>query len=57
MGTLIGASANVVMAGIAQQAGYPVSFGAFFRLGWPMMCVSVAISLLYMALLEHVGAV
>jgi len=37
MGTIIGASANVVMAGIAAEAGYPVSFMAFFRIGWPMM--------------------
>ena len=29
MGTLIGASANVVMAGVAAEAGYPVSFMSF----------------------------
>ena len=30
-GTLIGASANVVCAGIAEQNGYPISFKTFFR--------------------------
>ena len=30
-GTLIGASANVVCAGIAEQNGYKISFVKFFR--------------------------
>jgi Na+/H+ antiporter NhaD/arsenite permease-like protein len=30
-GTLIGASANVVAAGIAEQQGYPISFNYFFK--------------------------
>ena len=30
-GTLIGASANVVCAGIAEQNGYKISFLKFFR--------------------------
>ena len=30
-GTLIGASANVVMAGMSEEAGYPVSFNEFFK--------------------------
>ena len=30
-GTLIGASANVVCAGIAEQNGYPISFKDFFK--------------------------
>ena len=36
-GTLIGASANVVMAGMSEEAGYPVSFNEFFKAGFPMM--------------------
>jgi len=30
-GTLIGASANVVCAGLAEQNGYPISFVLFFK--------------------------
>jgi len=57
MGTLIGASANVVMAGVAAEAGYPVSFMSFFKIGWPMMCLSLCVSVPYLALMIHVGYV
>ena len=30
-GTLIGASANVVCAGLAEQYGYPITFNKFFK--------------------------
>lgn len=42
-GTLIGASANVVLAGISKNAGYPISFGRYFKVGFPMMLVSIAV--------------
>ena len=32
-GTLIGASANVVCAGVSEQHGYALSFGDFFKVG------------------------
>ena len=57
MGTLIGASANVVMAGVAAEAGFPVSFMSFFKIGWPMMCLSICVSVPYLALMIHVGYV
>ena len=57
MGTLIGSSANVVMAGVAAEAGYPVSFMSFFRIGWPMMWVCLCVSLGYLSLMIHVGYV
>ena len=57
MGTLIGASANVVMAGVAAEAGFPVSFMDFFKIGWPMMCLSLCVSVPYLALMIHVGYV
>ncbi|KAG9492305.1 hypothetical protein GDO78_000688 [Eleutherodactylus coqui] len=47
-GTLIGASANVVCAGIAEQHGYGFSFMEFFRLGFPMMIVSTTIGMTYL---------
>ncbi|XP_060089853.1 P protein isoform X1 [Heteronotia binoei] len=52
-GTLIGASANVVCAGIAEQHGYGFSFMEFFRLGFPMMIMSCTIGMCYL-LVSHV---
>ncbi|XP_036988630.2 P protein [Artibeus jamaicensis] len=52
-GTLMGASANVVCAGIAEQHGYGFSFMEFFRLGFPVMVVSCAVGMCYL-LLVHV---
>ncbi|XP_032698990.1 P protein isoform X1 [Lontra canadensis] len=52
-GTLIGASANVVCAGIAEQHGYGFSFMEFFRLGFPMMIVSCTVGMCYL-LVAHV---
>ncbi|MDY2725282.1 MAG: ArsB/NhaD family transporter [Anaerostipes faecalis] len=42
-GTLIGASANVVLSGISKNHGYPITFGQYFKIGFPMMLLSVAI--------------
>ncbi|DAA32905.1 TPA: P protein-like [Bos taurus] len=52
-GTLIGASANVVCAGIAEQHGYGFSFMEFFRLGFPMMVVSCMVGMCYL-LVAHI---
>uniref|UniRef100_A0A4W4GS52 Citrate transporter-like domain-containing protein n=1 Tax=Electrophorus electricus TaxID=8005 RepID=A0A4W4GS52_ELEEL len=53
-GTLIGASANVVCAGIAEQHGYGFSFMEFFRLGFPMMLITCTIGMCYL-LATHIG--
>jgi Na+/H+ antiporter NhaD/arsenite permease-like protein len=55
-GTLIGASANVVTAGMSEEAGYPISFNEFFKAGFPVMLISTAIVSLYMMLVYVVGA-
>jgi Na+/H+ antiporter NhaD/arsenite permease-like protein len=47
-GTLIGATANVVIVDLARRAGYVISFWRFFALGFPVMLGSVAISALYL---------
>lgn len=52
-GTLIGASANVVCAGVAEQHGYRFSFMQFLRIGFPIMLGSVTITMAYL-LLAHV---
>jgi len=47
-GTLIGATANIVCAGLAEQYGYPISFVTFFKAGMPIMLLSVFISTIYL---------
>ncbi len=46
-GTLIGASANVVTAGLAERAGHPISFKEFMKVGAPVMFVSVFLGTIY----------
>ena len=47
-GTLIGASANLVVAGFAERAGQPIRFVPFLLMTFPMMLMSVAISTVYL---------
>ncbi|MEK9650801.1 MAG: ArsB/NhaD family transporter [Poseidonia sp.] len=54
-GTLIGASANVVTAGMSEEAGYPISFNEFFKAGFPVMLLTTFIVSLYMLLVFIVG--
>lgn len=49
-GTLIGASANVVIAGFSEKTKSPLSFRNYFRYGFPIMLLSVAISSIYVLL-------
>lgn len=42
-GTLIGSSAGVVAAGLAEKTGYPITFNRFFKIGFPFMLFTVAI--------------
>jgi Na+/H+ antiporter NhaD/arsenite permease-like protein len=46
-GTLIGASANVIVAGLASKEGYHISFGKFLLIAFPLMLLSIAISTVY----------
>ena len=46
-GTLIGASANVVTAGMAEEAGYRISFNEFFKTGFPVMILTTSIVTFY----------
>lgn len=47
-GTLIGASANVVLSGISGKHGYPISFREYTKLGFPMMIISIVICTVYL---------
>jgi Na+/H+ antiporter NhaD/arsenite permease-like protein len=53
-GTLIGASANVVVAGIAEKSGKPITFKQFTLYGMPLMIESVIISTAYVWLRYYV---
>ena len=46
-GTLIGASANVVVASMAAQRGKPISFINFMKTAFPLMVLSIIISTIY----------
>ncbi|XP_026331574.1 P protein-like [Hyposmocoma kahamanoa] len=52
-GTLIGASANVVCAGVAEQHGYKITFVQFFKIGFPLMIGHLITASIYL-LLCHV---
>ena len=49
-GTLIGASANVVLSGNSNRHGFPITFASYFKVGFPLMLVSVAISTVFLLL-------
>ena len=49
-GTLIGASANVVLANIGAKNGYKISFGRYLKTGFPLMLLSIVISTIYLLL-------
>lgn len=46
-GTLIGASANVVVASMATQRGREISFIGFMKIAFPLMILSIIISTVY----------
>lgn len=47
-GTLIGASANVVLSGISAKHGHPITFNKFLKIGFPTMIMSIIISTVYL---------
>ncbi len=49
-GSLIGASANVIVAGIAERHGTPIGFIGFLKVGFPLMILSIVIATIYMYL-------
>ena len=47
-GTIIGASANVVLTGISGRRGYPITFIDFLKIGLPMMLLSIVLATIYL---------
>jgi len=54
-GTQIGASANVVLSGIAGRHGYPISFNDYTKVGMPVMIITVVIAMVFLLLKYQVG--
>jgi Na+/H+ antiporter NhaD/arsenite permease-like protein len=53
-GTAIGASANVIIVGMAEKMGHPISFKKFMLYGMPLMIESVIICMVYVWLRYYV---
>jgi len=49
-GSLIGASANLIVAGFAERAGHRIRFLPFMAMAFPLMLLSIVISTLYVYL-------
>ena len=49
-GTLVGASANIVAAGISEQHGKPISFGQFLYYGLPTMGLQLIVLAAYVSI-------
>lgn len=47
-GSLIGASANMVTAGIADRAGFPITYPYFFRKGFPALLITVGLATIWL---------
>jgi Na+/H+ antiporter NhaD/arsenite permease-like protein len=52
--TLIGASANIVSAGICAGHGRPVSFATFMRYGVPITICQLTVGAVYVLVLYYV---
>lgn len=49
-GALIGASANLIVAGMAAKEGHPITFMKYLMVGFPIMILTVIISSVYIYL-------
>lgn len=49
-GTLVGASANLIVTGIAEKNGNKIRYLQFLKVGFPVMLVSIVISAVYLAI-------
>ena len=47
-GTIVGASANVIAAGIAEEHGHKITFGSFLKTAFPVMILTIAVSSVYL---------
>ncbi len=52
-GTIIGASANVVVIGMAEKRGHPISFLGYMKVAFPLMLMSILVSTVYLLFWHH----
>ena len=53
-GTLVGASANVVLSDISNKHGYPITFKSYFKVGFPFMIGSVFVSMIVLIIKAYI---
>ncbi|MCX8129119.1 MAG: ArsB/NhaD family transporter [Clostridia bacterium] len=51
-GTIIGASANVVASGMAEENGHKITFGQYFKVCFPIMLITIIISMVYLLIFQ-----
>jgi Na+/H+ antiporter NhaD/arsenite permease-like protein len=51
-GTLVGASPNLIIAGIAEQNDAPISFGQYFKFAFPIMIFGVLLAAIFLFLFQ-----
>lgn len=49
-GTLVGASANLIVAGLAAERGVHITFMKYFKVGFPVMLLTILLSTIYVYL-------
>ncbi len=47
-GSLIGASANMITSGIAERAGYPITYAYFIKKGFPALLITVSLATVWL---------
>jgi len=47
-GTIVGASANLIVAGLAAEAGHKISFIQYIKVGFPIMILTICLSTVYL---------
>ena len=52
-GTIVGAAANMVVAGIANKAGEKITSGVFLKYGLPVMLISMILASVYIVMRCH----
>ena len=53
-GTLIGASANVVLSDISNKHGYPITFASYLKVGFPFMILSILVSTIVLLIKAYI---
>jgi len=56
-GTIIGASANVIVAGLAEKKGYPLTYFDFFKVAFPLMLMSILVAQLFLLAWYHLHTI